>query len=291
MDTDLSELIAVMEEVIEMTGANRKFNPERREFTPKVENPKERETKSVENPPKRNLILECHNCGEKGHKKYECPNPKKRINNIKVDPDSDGETHSDFDIFVTEPEGSQYGRDNNSDLEGSHRCLVIQADIGDNLEVNVIYGESNLPQKWNSTMEIGHVSDAKLLTNKPASGMSYTMGKTSYTTVLYKNKELKALLDIGAFCSCTSSDFLDTCFPEWRERLLPVPKAKFSSCNSSMEPLGVVTMPLIFPHSKGSLRLNVEFVVLLDAVCEYLELGNDTFCMYGIDIFQSKNRF
>ena len=50
-------------------------------------------------------------------------------------------------------------------------------------------------------------------------------------------------------------------------------------------------MPLIFPHSRGSLRLKTEFVVLQDALCDYLILGNDTFCMYGIDIFQSKDRF
>jgi hypothetical protein len=35
----------------------------------------------------------------------------------------------------------------------------------------------------------------------------------------------------------------------------------------------------------------VEFVVLQDALCEYFILGNDTFCLYGIDIFQSKNRY
>jgi hypothetical protein len=101
-------------------------------------------------------------------------------------------------------------------------------------------------------MKVGHVSDAKLLTNKPEKGMSYTVGKTSYTSVLYGNKSLKTLLDIGAFCSCTSSNFLNEIYPEWKNNLLPVPKAKFSSCNSSMKPLGIVVMPLIFPHSKGS---------------------------------------
>ena len=131
-----------------------------------------------------------------------------------------------------------------------------------------------------------------MLTNKPEAGiMSYTMGKTSYTTVLFNGREVSALLDVGAFCSCTSGTFLDSCYPTWREVMLPIPKAKFSSCNSAMKPLGVVTMPLVFPHSKGSLRLSVEFVVLQDALCEYLIIGNDTFCLYGIDIFQSKNRF
>jgi len=37
--------------------------------------------------------------------------------------------------------------------------------------------------------------------------------------------------------------------------------------------------------------LSIEFVVLKDALCDYLIIGNDTFCLYGIDIFQSKDRF
>ena len=58
-----------------------------------------------------------------------------------------------------------------------------------------------------------------------------------------------------------------------------------------MIPVGIVSMPLIFPHTKGSLRLLAEFVVMKDAICDYLILRNDTFCLYGIDIIQSKNRY
>ena len=70
-----------------------------------------------------------------------------------------------------------------------------------------------------------------------------------------------------------------------------MPRGKFSSCNASMHPLGVISMPLIFPHTKGSLRLTVELVVMQDAMSDYLILGNDTLCLYGIDVFQSKDRF
>jgi hypothetical protein len=225
---------------------------------------------------------DCFNCGEKGHRSTECTHPRRKVNNVEVEPRSDSEedTHSQFDMFSHE-----------ANAEDTGRIHVIQADIGDELSINSIQGDSNLPQKWDPSMKIGHVSDAKLLTNKPEAGMSYTMGKTSYTSVLFDHKEIRALLDIGAFCSCASSTFLDECYPEWRNKLMPMPKAKFSSCNSAMKPLGVIALPLIFPHSKGSLRLSIEFVVLQDAICDYLILGNDTFCMYGIDIFQSKDRF
>ena len=106
-------------------------------------------------------------------------------------------------------------------------------------------------------METGHVSDAKLLTNKPETGMFYTLGRTIYTKVLFQDKAVKILLDIGAFCSCASTKFLDIIYPKWRHNLLPVHKANLSSCNSTMKIIGVVILPLIFLHTKGSLRLNL----------------------------------
>ncbi|POW23151.1 hypothetical protein PSHT_00455 [Puccinia striiformis] len=292
MDTDLSNFIAVMEEVIVQTGINIKHKgnySERRETSPKTDasTSKDKEARSPETAPKKLPVPECYNCGEKGHKKPDCTKPRKRINNIDHDSDSEDDAQSTFDVIPTEPENSSYDNEEGD----SNGIFVISGDIGDELNINTMQGDSNLPQKWDPSIEIGHISDAKLLTNKPQAGMSYTMGKTCYTTVLFQDKEIKTLLDIGAFCSCVSSDFLDDCYPDWKSNLLPVPKAKFSSCNSSMKPLGVIIMPLIFPHFKGSLRLNVEFVVLQDAICDYLILGNNTFCMYGIDVFQSKNRF
>ena len=70
-----------------------------------------------------------------------------------------------------------------------------------------------------------------------------------------------------------------------------MPKAKFSSCNSTLDPLGVIVLPLIFPHSKGSLRLDIEFVVMEDILSNHLILGNDALCLYGIDIIQSRGRY
>ncbi|KAI7959400.1 hypothetical protein MJO28_003191 [Puccinia striiformis f. sp. tritici] len=309
LNIDLTEFIGIMEEVVVTNGLSttptevikknlRNPNPERKEFVraeaPRNPNPEKKEfvrtdANKVPNnsaPARKTPVLECWNCNEKGHRSPDCPLPKRRIHNMEAEEspnedDDEDESNSQFDAVFTNPPEEQ----------DTHNTMVIQADIGDELNINNIHGDSNLPQKWDSSMKIGHISDAKLLTNKPEEGMSYTMGKTSYTTVIFDNKEVKALLDIGAFCSCTSTTFLDKCYPTWKNKLLPMPRAKFSSCNSSMKPIGIISMPLIFPHSKGSLRLSIEFVVLQDALCDYLILGNDTFCMYGIDVFQSKDRF
>ena len=177
---------------------------------------------------------------------------------MELEEDSDNQS-TGFEAVIDDSEYQAGRTDGESDPEIS--CSVIQADIGDELIINAIHGDSNLPQKWDALLEVGHISDAKLLTNKTETGMCYTLGKTSYSTFLFQGQYLKVLLDIGTFCSCTSASFLDISYPSWRNYLLPVPRAKFSSCNSSMKPLGIISMPLVFPHSKGSLRLNVEFLV------------------------------
>ncbi|MBW0483349.1 hypothetical protein O181_023064 [Austropuccinia psidii MF-1] len=47
---------------------------------------------------------------------------------------------------------------------------------------------------------------------------------------------------------------------------------------------------MIIPHRKGDIRLNPEFVVLEDAHIQGFLLGIDYQRMYGIDIYNSKNR-
>ena len=112
-------------------------------------------------------IPECWNCNEKGHRSPDYPHTKKKIHNIEAQKEEEqSEEESNFQFDETE--------------EPSLDFQVIQADIGDDADINCIHGDSNLPQKWNSSMEIGHVSDSKLLANiKTEQGMSYMMGKTS----------------------------------------------------------------------------------------------------------------
>ncbi|KAI7945186.1 hypothetical protein MJO28_010881 [Puccinia striiformis f. sp. tritici] len=285
LNVDLTVLINTMEDIVTKVNRDRKpfkENPYKRSGAP--ENPLPDNKKETPPPRRTPASGECFNCGEKGHRRQDCPKPQKKIMEVdgELQPEdqteSDSEPSSDLELMPTTP-------------DENYRYEVIHADIGDDICINSIQGESSLPQQWDPNMKVGHVSDAKLLVTKPEKGRSYTLGKTSYTSVIFEGQMIKTLLDIGAFCSCTSSSFLEECYPEWQSHLLPVPRAKFSSCNSAMKALGIVSMPLIFPHSKGSLRLIIELVVMEDALCDYLILGNDAFCMYGIDIFQSRDRF
>ncbi|MBW0585876.1 hypothetical protein O181_125591 [Austropuccinia psidii MF-1] len=54
--------------------------------------------------------------------------------------------------------------------------------------------------------------------------------------------------------------------------------------------IGTIIKEIIIPHRKGNIRLNPEFLVLDDAHIQGFLLGTDYQRMYGIDIYNSKNR-
>ncbi|MBW0561720.1 hypothetical protein O181_101435 [Austropuccinia psidii MF-1] len=57
-----------------------------------------------------------------------------------------------------------------------------------------------------------------------------------------------------------------------------------------MTSIGTIIKEIIIPHRKGNIRLNPELVVLNDAHIQGFLLGKDSQRMYGIDIYNSKNR-
>ncbi|MBW0523115.1 hypothetical protein O181_062830 [Austropuccinia psidii MF-1] len=57
-----------------------------------------------------------------------------------------------------------------------------------------------------------------------------------------------------------------------------------------MSSIGTIIKEIIIPHRKGNIRLKPEFVVLDDAHIQGFLLETDYQRMYGIDIYNSKNR-
>ncbi|MBW0464950.1 hypothetical protein O181_004665 [Austropuccinia psidii MF-1] len=57
-----------------------------------------------------------------------------------------------------------------------------------------------------------------------------------------------------------------------------------------MTSIGTIIQEMIIPHRKGNIRLNPEFVVLEDAHIQGFLVGTYYQRMYGIDIYNSKNR-
>ncbi|MBW0473313.1 hypothetical protein O181_013028 [Austropuccinia psidii MF-1] len=54
--------------------------------------------------------------------------------------------------------------------------------------------------------------------------------------------------------------------------------------------IGTIIKEIVIPHRKGNIRLNPEFVVLDDTHIQGFLLGTDYQRMYGIDIYNSRNR-
>jgi hypothetical protein len=168
---------------------------------------------------------------------------------------------------------------------------AVECEIDHEISIAEIQAETHQPQSWDSSCQSSHVEDARLMKCKPDKGKAHLTGKSNLTTVLIKDKEHSCLLDSGASCSIVSQDLLNMILPAWREVLMPINHAKFHSCSDQLEPLGIVEMPLIFPHTRGSVRIIAEFVVMKNARINYLILGNDYMSLYGFDITNSRERF
>ncbi|MBW0495889.1 hypothetical protein O181_035604 [Austropuccinia psidii MF-1] len=78
--------------------------------------------------------------------------------------------------------------------------------------------------------------------------------------------------------------------PNWETQLFPANEKNFKSASGKMISIGTIIKEIIIPHRKGNIRLNSDFVVLEDAHIQGFLLGTDYQRMYGIDIYNSKNR-
>ncbi|MBW0515781.1 hypothetical protein O181_055496 [Austropuccinia psidii MF-1] len=101
-------------------------------------------------------------------------------------------------------------------------------------------------------------------------------------TVCIDNAQHPMIIDSGAQCSIVARNYLDNNFPNWEKQLFPTKARNFKSASRKLTAIGTIIKEIIIPHRKGDIRLNPEFVVLDD--------GTDYQRMYGIDIYNSKNR-
>ena len=119
-DSDLSTLIGVLEETIDMNVLDKRFNRLRREKN--TRNREEYTSKTKESPATNPTTLEvkktpeskekvCWNCNQTGHVKPDCSLSRKRINFIEGEEYENTEPHlndndgslSDCDLIITNP--------------------------------------------------------------------------------------------------------------------------------------------------------------------------------------------
>ncbi|MBW0492051.1 hypothetical protein O181_031766 [Austropuccinia psidii MF-1] len=104
------------------------------------------------------------------------------------------------------------------------------------------------------------------------------------------NAQSPLIIDSGEHCSIVARNYLDHHFSNWQKQLLPTKAKNFKSSSGKMKSIGTIIKQIIIPHRKGNIRLNPEFVALEDAHIQGFLLGTDYQSMYGIDIYNTKNR-
>ncbi|MBW0539847.1 hypothetical protein O181_079562 [Austropuccinia psidii MF-1] len=122
---------------------------------------------------------------------------------------------------------------------------------------------THLPQYSDECMDLIHMQDAKMHKTKPARGNSSTDGGSCITNIVINNREAELHLDSGDFCTCVGNNYLGRIYPNWKEILRPIEDIKFRSASQDMHPLGIFKEAMIFPHSAGTIRLTVEFIVMI----------------------------
>ncbi|MBW0586592.1 hypothetical protein O181_126307, partial [Austropuccinia psidii MF-1] len=109
-------------------------------------------------------------------------------------------------------------------------------------------------------------------------------------TVCIDNSHHPLIIYSGAHRYRVARNYLDNHFPNWENQLLPTKAKNFKSASGKMTSIGTIIKEIIIPHRKANIRLNQDFVVLDDAHIQGFLLGTDYQRMYGIDIYNSKNR-
>ncbi|POW03869.1 hypothetical protein PSTT_10815 [Puccinia striiformis] len=256
-------------------------------------------------PPFNKTSVICNACKQPGHYSRECPKRKTRVNNIDLDQQEEGvDSHNEEDDANDSPGSYDGDQDIPPDSfigviehgDGERHSLdlpifAIECDVCPSLSIADVQAAAHQPQQWDDSLKVSHVEDARLMKCKPDQGKAHLTGRANLTAVLINESSFLCLLDSGASCSVVSQQLLDKIKPTWKDSLLPINHAQFHSCSDKLEAMGVIELPLIFPHTKGSVRLQAEFVVMKNARIRYLILGNDYLHLYGFDITNSKERF
>ncbi|MBW0487265.1 hypothetical protein O181_026980 [Austropuccinia psidii MF-1] len=120
--------------------------------------------------------------------------------------------------------------------------------------------------------------------------MEYIHGTATKMTFCIDNAKHMFIIDSGAHCSIVSRNYLDHHFPNWEKQLLPTKANNFKSASGKTTSIVTTIQEIIIQHRKGNIRLNPEFFVLEDAHIKGFLLGTYYQRMYGIDIYNSKNR-
>ncbi|MBW0574126.1 hypothetical protein O181_113841 [Austropuccinia psidii MF-1] len=227
----------------------------------------------------------CHDCGSTDHYANNFPKAKKKVYAIEKvlqeeSPTEDSESDSMSDAF----------REPSYDDQDPREGFLVEYQKETPLEIQDIQLEAGMPQDTSNKNLCKHTQDAQKFLVTPTKGMAYIHGTAIKVTVCIDNSQHPLIIDSGAHCSIVARKYLNNHFPNLEEQLFPTKEMNFKSASGKMTFIGTIIKEIIIPLRKGNIRLNPEFVVLDNAHIQGFLLGTDYQRMYGIDIYNSKNR-
>ncbi|MBW0578342.1 hypothetical protein O181_118057 [Austropuccinia psidii MF-1] len=227
----------------------------------------------------------CHNCGSTDHYANNCPKAKKKFYAIEKVPEEESPTEdSESDSM-----GDAIGEQSDDDKDPREEFLVEYQEETP-LEIQEIQLEAAMPQDTANKNLCKHTQDAQTFLVTPTKGMAYIHGTATKVTVCIENAQHPLIIDSEAHCSTVAREYLGNHFPNLKEHLFPTRAKNFKSTSGKMTSIGKIIKEIIIPHRKGNIRLNPEFVVLESSHIQGFLMGTDYQRMYGIDIYNNKNR-
>ncbi|MBW0505771.1 hypothetical protein O181_045486 [Austropuccinia psidii MF-1] len=181
-------------------------------------------------------------------------------------------------------------REPSDDDQDPREELLVEYQEETPLEIQDIQLEAGLPQDTANKNLCKHTQDAQTFLVTPTRGMAYIHGTATKMTVCIENAQHPLMIYSGEHCFIAAGNYLENHFPKWEKHLLHTKAKNSKSASGKMTFIGTVIKEIIIPHRKGKIRLNPEFVVLNDAHIQGFLLGTDYQRIYGIDIYNSKNR-
>ncbi|KAG0139592.1 hypothetical protein CROQUDRAFT_54482, partial [Cronartium quercuum f. sp. fusiforme G11] len=237
----------------------------------------------------------CPTCGSRdlNHEWKSCKGKKRAVNNVDLEkvekekPDTQDDPVMEF-IEYTDSE-KIYESDNQSEQELS--INMIETHFEHQQQIAQLQAEANIPQISDKTNMSKHTMDARHMMTKPKVGRAHTIGYHSITIIIINDNKFYLLLDTGASCSVVGSKYLTMLYPDWKKKMSPFTNMTFSGCGSDLFPLGIIELPIIFPHPRGNVKILAEFVVMENVKSNYLILGDDFLSLYGFTISHYKEKY
>ncbi|MBW0509298.1 hypothetical protein O181_049013 [Austropuccinia psidii MF-1] len=181
-------------------------------------------------------------------------------------------------------------REQSDDEQDPREELLVEYQEETPLEIQDIQLQEGMPQDTANKNLCKNTQDAQSFLVTPTKGMAYIHGIATKMTVCIDNSEQPLIIDSGEHCSIVTRNYLDSHFPNWEKQIFPTKAKNFKIASGKMTSIGKIIREIIIPHRKGNIRLNPKFVVLDDAHIQGFLLGTDYQRMYGIDIYNSKDR-